>query len=99
MIDKTYQTDNKIKFEDDVQNLGQHSTKGFQEQHEGERTSVDLSERIEDENQYDHTGDDKFKVDNTPEFTSKNEYDCPIDQRTGFTKDYGPGKDMRDNQY
>lgn len=92
------QEPNKTKREAELQALGKDSN-GPQEEIEGENTSVDTSETIEDEAQYDHMGDDKFKVDSTPEFTSKNEYDCPIDQRNGFTRDYGPGKDTRSNQY
>lgn len=79
------------KLETKIEALGNDHNVG-QEEKTSEDTSVDTSETVEDEGQYDHMGDNKFVVDNKPEFTSQNEYDVPTSQRTGFTKDFGPGK-------
>lgn len=78
------QEPNKTKREGELEALGKDSNRS-QEETEGENTSVDTSETIEDENQYDHMGDDKFKVDSTPEFTAgTGEKSFPICQRCGF---------------
>lgn len=51
-----------------------------------EHKSVDISERVEDEAQYDHMGDDKFIVDATPIMGAGRIVDAVNCQRCGGTK-------------
>lgn len=87
------------KREKDWESLGKDKNNG-NESSTSEKTSVDTSETIEDENQYDHMGDDKFIVDASPTFTAgSGETSCPTCQKCGFNTQCNCGSPKNQEVY